>query len=152
VIVNLGFLFLFADVIDLHTNVAASLAIELSIINNFLLNDRWTFADRRHAEIPFWRRAVHFHAVSLIGAVVQLTVFVVGNVIWMYLTYDTQQIDAYFATAGSWFERFVMHPLFAPPEVGTLKYLSQLFGIGTAVVWNFLANFHWTWRTEGAQK
>jgi putative flippase GtrA len=95
---------------------------------------------------------VHFHAVSLIGAVVQLTVFVVGNVIWMYLTYDTQQIDAYFATAGSWFERFVMHPLFAPPEVGTLKYLSQLFGIGTAVVWNFLANFHWTWRTEGAQK
>jgi putative flippase GtrA len=150
--VNLGFLFLFADVAELHTNLASGLAIELSIVNNFLLNDRWTFRDRRHAEIPFWRRAVQFHAVSLIGAVVQLLIFVAGNVIWMYLTYSTDQIDAYFAGAGNWFERFVIHPLFSPPEVGALKYLSQLAGIGTAVMWNFLANFHWTWRTEGAKK
>ena len=152
VVVNLGFLFLFADVLELHANVASGLAIEISIINNFLLNDRWTFVDRRHSESPFRRRFLHFHAVSLVGAIVQLCVFVGGNVVWMYLTYSALDIDAYFATAGGWFERYVMHPLFSPPEVGELKYLSQLFGIGTAVVWNFLANFHWTWRTEGGQK
>jgi putative flippase GtrA len=152
VVVNLGFLFLFADVLELHTNLASGLAIELSIINNFLINDRWTFADRRHADVPFWRRGMHFHAVSLIGAVVQLLVFVVGNVIWMYLTYSTAQIDSYFATAGSPFERFVVHPFLEPPEVGALKYLSQLAGIGIAVMWNFLANFHWTWRIEGTSK
>ena len=82
------------------------------------------------------------------GAAVQLLIFVAGNVAWMHLTYAPEKIDAYFATAGSPFARFVMHPLFAPPEVGRLMYLSQLAGIGTAVIWNFLANFHWTWRTE----
>ncbi len=123
----------------------------MSIINNFLINDRWTFADRRDAGRPFWRRGLHFHAVSLVGAVVQLLVFVGGNAMWMYLTYSDARIDAYFATAGTWFHRFVVHPFVSPPDVGPLKYVSQLVGIGIAVVWNFLANFHWTWRADGSQ-
>lgn len=148
VAVNLGCLALFAHVLDLHTNLASALAIEVSIVNNFLLNDRWTFRDRRHPESPFFRRAIHFHAVSLVGALVQFLVFVGGNVVWMYATWPPARIDAYFATAGSWLERFVVHPLFAPPDVGNLMYASQMIGIGAAVLWNFLANFHWTWRTD----
>ena len=41
-------------------------------------------------------------------------------------------IDAYFATAGTWLQRFVVHPLFTPPDVGNLMYVSQLIGIGVA--------------------
>jgi len=148
VAVNLGFLALFARVLGLQTNLASALAIELSIINNFLWNDVWTFKDRRHSESPFFRRVIHFHAVSLVGSIAQFLIFVVGNVLWMYSTWTRAGIDAYFATAGTWFERFVLHPLFAPPEVGKLMYLSQLAGIGAGMLWNFFANFHWTWRTE----
>lgn len=124
------------------------MAIELSIISNFLLNDRWTFKDRRHAERPFWRRGLDFHVISLVGALMQLVVFVALNVVWMFLLYPQAQVDGYFATAGGWIGRYIGHPLLEPPEVGALKYVSQLFGIGVAVLWNFLANFHWTWRIE----
>jgi putative flippase GtrA len=148
VAVNLGFLALFARGLSLQANLASALAIEVSIVSNFLLNDVWTFKDRRHSESPFVRRLIHFHAVSWVGALAQLLIFVGGNVLWMYWTWAPAAIDDYFATAGGGFARYVLHPLFAPPEVGRLMYLSQLAGIVAGVLWNFLANFHWTWRVE----
>jgi putative flippase GtrA len=37
-----------------------------------------------------------------------------------------------------------------PPEIGYGVYVSQLAGIAVATVWNYLANFFWTWRAEKA--
>jgi len=45
------------------------LAIELSIIFNFTLNDVWTFKDRRIGN-P-WKRLLKFHVSSLSGGIVQ---------------------------------------------------------------------------------
>jgi len=45
------------------------LAIELSIIFNFMLNDVWTFKDRRIGN-P-WKRLLKFHGSSLSGGIVQ---------------------------------------------------------------------------------
>ena len=36
----------------------------------------------------------------------------------------------------------------AIPEPGLFKYLSQLVGIGLAMTWNFLSNFHLTWACD----
>ena len=39
------------------------------------------------------------------------------------------------------------HLIMEPPDVGNGIYLSQIAGIGVATVWNYLANFYWTWRS-----
>ena len=46
-----------------------ALAIELSIIFNFVLNDIWTFKDRRVGS--FVKRLLKFHGSSLSGGIVQ---------------------------------------------------------------------------------
>ena len=38
----------------------------------------------------------------------------------------------------------------SPPDVGNLKFFSQLLGIGLATFWNFLANFYWTWKLDSS--
>jgi dolichol-phosphate mannosyltransferase len=54
--------------------VAALIAIELSIITNFLLNDTWTFSDSPHTESKLVRFG-KFQAISIIGVVIQLGIF-----------------------------------------------------------------------------
>jgi len=44
----------------------------------------------------------------------------------------------------------VLRPVLHPPEVGAFMYLAQMVGIGAAMLWNFLANLHWTWRPRPA--
>ena len=50
--------------------VSNSIGIAVSIFTNFMLNDRWTWADR--AKKPFWHRLSAFYLVSLSAAAVQL--------------------------------------------------------------------------------
>jgi putative flippase GtrA len=75
VIVNLAALHLFAGVLGVHEVVASALAIETSIVTNFLLNDAFTFRDRRALGAGLLRRLWRYHAVSLAGGVVQLGTF-----------------------------------------------------------------------------
>jgi dolichol-phosphate mannosyltransferase len=63
--VNLALLYLFTDVAGLHYAASAFIAIEASIISNFLLNDRWTFRDRRDNKV--WPRLLRFNTVSAAG-------------------------------------------------------------------------------------
>ena len=50
VAVNMFFLWLFTKVAGLHYLASSAAAIELSILNNFLWNNLWTFSDRRGTE------------------------------------------------------------------------------------------------------
>ena len=150
--VNLGFLFLFAKILGVQSNIASALAIELSIINNFLLNDRWTFGDGDRQTLSFWRRGMRFHLVSGVGALGQFLIFVIGNILWLVLLFPTGDINAYFESSGDWISRYVVHPLLSPPKVGPYMYLSQLCGIGAAVLWNFLANSYWTWKLSSEER
>jgi dolichol-phosphate mannosyltransferase len=135
-VVNMAALFVFADLASIHTNLASAIAIEISVLSNFALNDRWTFADRRAAASGGLTRLIRFHAVSGVGATVQWVTFVVGNylVASLLLGDGTSSLGASFSH---------------PPEVGAWKYFSQFVGVGVAAVWNFLANLKWTWRNDG---
>lgn len=137
VVVNLGSLWILADVLHLDDWVAATFglnvvifgvdavlssatAIEISIIWNFLLNNSWTFRDRNErARVGFIPRLLRYNLVSLVGLAIQLAAFVILTAAAMRALELTD--------AGFW------------------KYPSQLVGIGVAMAWNLLANFYFTW-------
>lgn len=56
---------------------ASAVAIEISIASNFLLNDFWTFRDRRHGHII--TRLAKFNGLMLIGLAVNLAVLYSGT-------------------------------------------------------------------------
>lgn len=146
VVVNLGCLALLAEVMGMHPNLASAIAIELSIVSNFAINEAWTFRDRR-ASSSLLGRALRFHLVSAVGGVVQWSVFVLGNAGLFLALWPASQVNSYFgAPASGNLERYLLRPIAAPPDVGAPKFLSQLAGIGVATFWNFFANLLWTWR------
>ncbi len=71
-LVNLGFLALERYVIGLPHVIAAPIAIEVSVINNFILNDIWTFKHVRRGSKLL--RLVKFHGSSAAGILTQLAV------------------------------------------------------------------------------
>jgi dolichol-phosphate mannosyltransferase len=62
IIVNEGFLALFHNLLGWSLKLSSGLAIELSIINNFMLNNFWTWADRRQQN--FWTKFFKYHLVT----------------------------------------------------------------------------------------
>jgi putative flippase GtrA len=144
VVVNLGTLALLR-LLQVHTNLASAFAIEVSILSNFTINHVWTFGDRRHAQASLLRQGVKFHLVSLVGGLIQFAIFVAMNVAWLLLFGGQSAIDAYTAGTQGFVDRWLLHPIRQAPDVGGLVYLSQLVGIGGAMVWNYLLNFYWTW-------
>jgi putative flippase GtrA len=61
--INTAVLYLLARGLGLPVPVASALAVELAVISNYLLNDRWTFATRS----PSLRRFAKFNVASLAG-------------------------------------------------------------------------------------
>jgi len=56
---------------------ASSIAIEVSILSNFVLNDFWTFRDRRSGHLVV--RLVKFNLLMLLGLIVNLGVIYVAT-------------------------------------------------------------------------
>jgi len=73
-IVNLLSLAILRYVLGLIHEVSSAIAIELSIINNFILNDKWTFKDRRSGSTL--SRLLKFHLSSIAGVLTQYLVSV----------------------------------------------------------------------------
>ena len=143
VFVNLGVLAVL-DSVGVHKILASALAIEVSILSNFAANEFWTFRDLGSVNGRFGRM-IQFQLVSLVGALVQFSVFVLSFFCWAqvfgYGTELSTQTDL--SMLISTLRDFVA----APPEVGAGMYVSQLLGIGAATGWNFAANVFWTWRS-----
>jgi dolichol-phosphate mannosyltransferase len=80
VVVNLGS---FAALLALGVNryVASPIAIEISIVTNFLLHDAWTFRWRRRAGRAR-DRAVVFNVVSLASLAISYASFVVWSLVF----------------------------------------------------------------------
>jgi putative flippase GtrA len=144
VLVNLSLLAVLADGFGIHVNLASALAIEASINSNFIINELWTFRDRRRKTGGVFGRLVKFHLVSAVGAIVQWSAFILCNMIWVGLLRDAACNTPDMGDGGILW-RYVIGPVRHPPEVGALKYVSQLLGIGIATFWNYFVNFYWTW-------
>jgi dolichol-phosphate mannosyltransferase len=76
VVVNEGLLVLLASS-GVYYLYASAVAIELSIVSNFILNDLWTFRDRRHGHVL--ARMGKFNGLMLVGLVVNLAILYAGT-------------------------------------------------------------------------
>lgn len=142
VVVNLGALFVLAEIVNLHPNLASALAIETSMLTNFALHERWTFADRRGRVDTWARRLLRFHVVSGAGAFVQWGVFVTANATWAAFG-GAVVLDG--PVGGSTVTGWLPAWISAPVDTGAFKYAAQTLGIAAAMLWNFFANLRYTW-------
>ena len=69
---------------DVPIFFSLGLAIELSIIFNFILNDIWTFKDRRAGS--FIKRLVKFHGSSFSGGIVQYAIVILLLVSFLHFS------------------------------------------------------------------
>ncbi len=121
VVVNLAALWALAGVLRVREVLASAIAIEVSILWNFALNNSFTYRDRNHrASAGLLERAVRYNAVSLVGLALQLGTFVLLRVLLLRA--------------------------FGRDSLGGLRYPAQCAGIVLATLWNFSGNLHFTWR------
>ncbi len=69
---------------DMPVFFSLGLAIELSIIFNFMLNDVWTFKDRRVGS--FIKRLLKFHISSFSGGIVQYIIVILLLVAFLHFS------------------------------------------------------------------
>ncbi|MDD4566623.1 MAG: glycosyltransferase family 2 protein [Methanoculleus chikugoensis] len=75
IFVNMGLLYALTEIAGLYYLVSAAIAIELSIVNNFVWNDVWTF--KSAGDLRFGRRTRRFwsfQAVSMGGLAINMVV------------------------------------------------------------------------------
>ena len=86
ILVNMGLLYALTEVAGLYYLVSAAIAIELSIVNNFVWNDVWTFKSAR--DLRFGRRIqrfLSFQAVSMGGLIINMAVlYVLADIAGVY--------------------------------------------------------------------
>ncbi len=77
IVVNLGILWLLVEYALLDKNIASLIAIEISILNNFVWNDLWTFRAKEDVRIASrWQRLIAFNLVSIGGSIINWGLFI----------------------------------------------------------------------------
>jgi len=89
VAVNMGVLYSLTEYFGLYYMVSAVIASELSIISNFIINNKWTFSqtDTKHSA---GKRLLIYNAISIIGTVILLGIMYILTE-WMSLYYVYSQ-------------------------------------------------------------
>ena len=73
VVVNMGLLFILTRFLSVRLEIASPIAIEVSILSNFTLNNLWTFK-KRNTHVPFWTRLFRYHLVTGLAGIVNYLV------------------------------------------------------------------------------
>jgi dolichol-phosphate mannosyltransferase len=125
VLVNLGCYLFLERKIGFNFALASPLAIELSILSNFLLNNAWTFRSRRTGS-SFRRRLFRFHAVAGLAGVANYGAFV--TLVSAFHVYDVLAnlagillgvlINYFINSIWTWHE-------LTPPAASALRELSE---------------------------
>ena len=125
VVVNLGVLWVLAGCLGVREVLASAVAVEVSILWNFSLNNAITYHDRNAAaEAGFGERLVRYNLVSLVGLAIQLGTFVLVR-----------------ALVARGLHR---------EALGVLRYPAQCLGIVLGMAWSFAGNLRFTWRQGAA--
>ena len=74
VLVNEGLLAFLTEIHHFNVALAGAIAIETSILTNFLLNNFWTWKDSRKK--TFGVRLIQYHSVSLIAGIINYVILV----------------------------------------------------------------------------
>ena len=64
-VVNMFFLWFFTETVGLFYLFSSVIAIEISLLNNFLLNDLWTWRDRgKEGKREYFKRMLQYHITA----------------------------------------------------------------------------------------
>lgn len=85
VLVNMSILYLLTEFFNVLYIISSIFAIELSILTNFLLNDIWTWSERKKKK--FYQRLTQYHITA------GTTAFVAN---WLLLIFLTEVIGIYY--------------------------------------------------------
>jgi dolichol-phosphate mannosyltransferase len=92
IVVNLGILFLLVEFSALNKDLASPIAIELSVLNNFIWNDLWTFGSAENQKVSSrWQRLATFNIVSVGGAAINYGIFLMLTA-WFGVYYMAAQL------------------------------------------------------------
>jgi len=70
-LVNMFLLWFFKEIIGLYYMIASLLSIELSVLNNFVWNDMWTWGDRsKSGGWGYFRRLLKYNLSASVAAVI----------------------------------------------------------------------------------
>ncbi|HET8688188.1 MAG TPA: GtrA family protein, partial [Methanosarcina sp.] len=75
VLVNIGSLYLFTEYVGLYYVMSSIVAIEMSILSNFLLNDCWTFKLKDKSDTYVqnrFKRFFSFQCISIVGLILNI--------------------------------------------------------------------------------
>jgi len=75
VLVNIGSLYLFTEYVGLYYIISSIVAIEISIVSNFLLNDCWTFKLKDKSDTyrqNRFQRFFSFQCISIVGLIINI--------------------------------------------------------------------------------
>ena len=75
IVVNQGFLTLFVSGLKWDVSIAGIVAIELSILSNFFLNNYWTWKDQKRGS--FLARFFKYHAVTIVSGGVNYMILLI---------------------------------------------------------------------------
>jgi dolichol-phosphate mannosyltransferase len=75
VLVNMGLFFILTRWINMRIEWSSPVAIEISILSNFLLNNIWTFR-RRDTDVSFLHRLLRYHMVTGLAGVVNYLILI----------------------------------------------------------------------------
>lgn len=85
VVVNECLLWFFTDIAGLFFLISSVIAIESSIVSNFILNEFWTFTDRSNNHKGIFKRGLKFNTVSLLALVINIsTLFILVTFFSIY--------------------------------------------------------------------
>ncbi|MEM3202901.1 MAG: GtrA family protein [Saccharolobus sp.] len=109
---------------------ALAIAIEISVIFNFVLNDIWTFRDKRSGS--YIKRLAKFHSSSYLGNIVQ---YVVAIILLLYALH--------FSSLSQ-----VLTVLFFDDKLGVstiILILTNFFGILSGFLVRFVTSIKYVW-------
>ena len=75
IVINNSLLYILTEFGKLFYLISASIAIETSVVSNFIFHDRWTFKNDKN--IPIHKRFLSYQVISLIGIGGHLTLLYV---------------------------------------------------------------------------
>ena len=126
-IINEGVFILSSQAIPIAVSLA--LAVEISLVFNFILNDVWTFRDKRNGS--FAKRLAKFHGSSYLGNVVQYLTTIILLIYFLHLFSISEALHALFL------DRY--------EQSTTTLLLSNFIGILTGFLVRFVTSLKYVW-------
>ena len=113
IVINTATLFFFTGILGMFYLLSSAAAYEVSIITNFIMNDRWTFKELVIPGISnsFLTRAVYYNGTMVLGAVF-------GIVLLLLLSSPTRKIPG---GLGDWSRRFRIRGGHRRPRSGFVR-------------------------------